>query len=53
MKMPARITLTSAFGLLLRFFITLAFMEIPLIAGFVEIQHERKIWAWSGKTTEG
>jgi hypothetical protein len=28
-------------------------MENPLIAGFVEIQHEPKTWAWSGKTTEG
>ena len=28
-------------------------MENPLIAGFVEIQHEPKKWAWSGKTTEG
>jgi hypothetical protein len=29
------------------------FMENPLIAGFVEKQHEAKTWAWSGKTTEG
>jgi hypothetical protein len=29
------------------------FMENPLIAGFVEIQHEPKTWAWLGKTTEG
>jgi hypothetical protein len=28
-------------------------MENPLIAGFVEVQHEPKTWAWSGKTTEG
>jgi hypothetical protein len=28
-------------------------MENPLITGFVEIQHEPKPWAWSGKTTEG
>jgi hypothetical protein len=28
-------------------------MENPLIAGFVEIKHEPKTWAWSGKTTEG
>ena len=28
-------------------------VENPLIAGFVEIQHESKPWAWSGKTTEG
>ena len=28
-------------------------MENLLIAGFVEIQHEPKTWAWSGKTTEG
>jgi hypothetical protein len=28
-------------------------MENPLIAGFVEIQHEPKTWAWSGKTTKG
>jgi hypothetical protein len=27
-------------------------MENPLIAGFFEIQHEPKTWAWSGKTTE-
>jgi hypothetical protein len=25
-------------------------METPLIAGFVEKQHEAKTWAWSGKT---
>jgi hypothetical protein len=24
-------------------------MGNPLIAGFVEIQHEAKTWAWSGK----
>jgi hypothetical protein len=28
-------------------------MGNPLIAGFVEIQHELKTWAWSSKTTEG
>jgi hypothetical protein len=28
-------------------------MENPLIAGFVEIQHEQKSWGWSGKTNEG
>jgi len=28
-------------------------MENPLIAGFAEIKHEPKTWAWSGKTTEG
>jgi len=28
-------------------------MRNPLIAGFVEIQHEPKTWAWRGKTTEG
>jgi hypothetical protein len=28
-------------------------MGNPLIADFVEIQHELKTWAWSGKTTEG
>jgi hypothetical protein len=28
-------------------------METPLIAGFVEIQHEPKTWAWSSETTEG
>jgi len=28
------------------------FMENPLIAGFVDKQHEAKTWAWSGKTTE-
>jgi hypothetical protein len=28
-------------------------MENPLITGFVELQHEPKNWAWSGKTTEG
>jgi hypothetical protein len=28
-------------------------MGNPLIAGFVEIQHEIKSPAWSGKTTEG
>jgi hypothetical protein len=27
-------------------------METPLIAGFVEKQHEAKTWTWSGKTTE-
>jgi hypothetical protein len=27
-------------------------MGCPLIAGFVEIQHEPKKWAWSGETTE-
>jgi hypothetical protein len=27
-------------------------MENPLIAGFVEIQHEPKTWAWSGKMIE-
>jgi hypothetical protein len=31
----------------------IVFMENPLIAGFVEKQHEAKTWAWSGKTTEG
>ena len=29
------------------------FMENPLIAGFVDKQHEAKTWAWSGETTEG
>ena len=29
------------------------FMENPLIAGFVDKQHEAKTWAWSGKKTEG
>jgi len=28
-------------------------MENPLIAGFVEKQHEAITWAWSCKTTEG
>jgi hypothetical protein len=28
-------------------------MENPLIAGCVEIKHEPKTWAWSGKTTKG
>ena len=28
-------------------------MRNPLIAGFVEIQHEPKTWAWSGEMTEG
>jgi hypothetical protein len=28
-------------------------MESPPIGGFVENQHEKKIPAWSGKTTEG
>ena len=28
-------------------------MGNPLIAGFVDIQHEPTTWAWSGKTTEG
>jgi hypothetical protein len=28
-------------------------MKNPLIAGFVEIQHEPKTFAWNGKTTEG
>jgi hypothetical protein len=27
-------------------------MGNPLIVGFVEIQHESKTWAWSGKTTD-
>jgi len=27
------------------------FVETPLIADLVEIQHEAKTWAWSGKTT--
>jgi hypothetical protein len=31
----------------------LVFMGNPLIAGFVEKQHEAKILTWSGKTTEG
>jgi hypothetical protein len=31
----------------------MSFMESPLIAGFVEKQHEAKTWAWSGKTQEG
>jgi len=29
------------------------FMENPLIAGFVDKQHDTKTWAWSGKMTEG
>jgi hypothetical protein len=28
-------------------------METPLIAGFIEKQHEAKTWTWSGKKTEG
>jgi hypothetical protein len=28
-------------------------MENPLIAGFVEIQHEPNTWAWSGEKTQG
>jgi len=28
-------------------------MGNPLIAGFVETQHEPNTWGWSGKTTEG
>jgi hypothetical protein len=28
-------------------------MEIPQIGGFVELQHEIKSLAWSGKTTDG
>jgi hypothetical protein len=28
-------------------------MANPLIACFVEIQHEPKTWAWSGKRSEG
>jgi hypothetical protein len=28
-------------------------MGNPLIAGFVETQHEPNTWAWSGETTEG
>jgi hypothetical protein len=43
----------NAFGLLSRSFKIQVFMENSLIAGAVEIQHEPKIWAWSGKTTEG
>jgi hypothetical protein len=31
----------------------LTFMGNPLIAGFVETQHEPKTLAWNGKTTEG
>jgi hypothetical protein len=42
----------SAFDLTFRSFIVFFKMENPLIAGFVEIQHEARTWAWSGKTTE-
>jgi hypothetical protein len=37
--------------LLFRSFRIMVLMENPLIACFVEIQHEAKTWAWSGKTT--
>jgi hypothetical protein len=43
----------SACGLFFKSFRIIVFMENPLIAGFVEKQHEVKTWAWSGKTTEG
>jgi hypothetical protein len=43
----------SAYGLFFRSFRIICFMESPLIAGFAKIQHEAKLWACSGKTTEG
>jgi hypothetical protein len=45
--------LLIACGLLFRSLKVLGFMGNPLIAGFVEIQHDIKSPAWSGKMTEG
>jgi hypothetical protein len=40
-----------AFGLFVRSFRSVAVIENPLIAGFVEYQHGKKSPAWRGKTT--